>query len=83
MKKFNLNTVLFSTANQLYQELQILSEVLPVFDASSKLVDGRVILRDNFDKILSKYPEVLIFGEDTGTIGDVNQGLRRFTRKIW
>ena len=52
-----------------------ISEVLPVFDESSKLVDGRVILRDNFDKILSKHPEVIIFGEDTGTIGDVNQGL--------
>ena len=58
-----------------------ISEVLPVFDASSKLVDGRVILRDNFDKILSKYPEVLIFGEDTGTIGDVNQGLEGLQAK--
>ncbi|MCB9359864.1 MAG: transketolase [Flavobacteriales bacterium] len=37
--------------------------------------DGRVILRDNFDKILEKYPEVLIFGEDAGKIGGVNQGL--------
>jgi 2-oxoisovalerate dehydrogenase E1 component len=58
-----------------------ISEVLPVFDESSKLVDGRVILRDNFDKILSKYPEVLIFGEDTGTIGDVNQGLEGLQEK--
>ena len=55
--------------------------MLPVFDESSKLVDGRVILRDNFDKILSKYPEVLIFGEDTGTIGDVNQGLEGLQEK--
>src|SRR5690606_21115932 len=30
---------------------------------------------DNFDALLKKYPEVLIFGEDTGHIGDVNQGL--------
>jgi pyruvate/2-oxoglutarate/acetoin dehydrogenase E1 component/TPP-dependent pyruvate/acetoin dehydrogenase alpha subunit len=37
--------------------------------------DGRVILRDNFDKILEKHPEVLIFGEDAGKIGGVNQGL--------
>ena len=56
-------------------------EVLPVFDESSKLVDGRVILRDNFDKILSKHPEVIIFGEDTGTIGDVNQGLEGLQEK--
>jgi 2-oxoisovalerate dehydrogenase E1 component len=58
-----------------------ISEVLPVYDNTSKLVDGRVILRDNFDKILSKYPEVLIFGEDTGTIGDVNQGLEGLQEK--
>ena len=55
--------------------------MLPVYDNTSKLVDGRVILRDNFDKILSKYPEVLIFGEDTGTIGDVNQGLEGLQEK--
>ncbi len=58
-----------------------IAEVLPVFDDTSKLVDGRVVLRDNFDKILSKYPEVLIFGEDTGAIGDVNQGLEGLQEK--
>ncbi len=40
-----------------------------------KQMDGREILRDNFDAILSKYPEVMIFGEDSGKIGGVNQGL--------
>jgi 2-oxoisovalerate dehydrogenase E1 component len=40
-----------------------------------KQCDGREILRDNFNEILSKYPEVLIFGEDSGKIGGVNQGL--------
>jgi pyruvate/2-oxoglutarate/acetoin dehydrogenase E1 component/TPP-dependent pyruvate/acetoin dehydrogenase alpha subunit len=40
-----------------------------------KLVDGRELLRENFDYILNKYPEVLIFGEDSGKIGGVNQGL--------
>ena len=42
---------------------------------SDKFEDGRVVLRENFDKILSTYPEVLIFGEDSGKIGGVNQGL--------
>ncbi len=37
--------------------------------------DGRIILRDNFEVLFAKYPEVLIFGEDAGSIGDVNQGL--------
>ena len=58
-----------------------IQEVLPVFDETSKLVDGRLILRDNFDKILSKHSEVLIFGEDTGMIGDVNQGLEGLQEK--
>ncbi|MDX2174219.1 MAG: thiamine pyrophosphate-dependent enzyme [Bacteroidota bacterium] len=43
--------------------------------SDDKLMDGREILRDNFDAILSKYPEVMIFGEDSGKIGGVNQGL--------
>lgn len=42
---------------------------------SDKFEDGRVVLRENFDKILATYPEVLIFGEDSGKIGGVNQGL--------
>ena len=47
------------------------------------MVDGRVVIRDNFDKILAKYPEFLIFGEDSGNIGDVNQGLEGLQEKIW
>ena len=52
-------------------------EVLPVepnYESDNK-VDGREILRDNFDKLLSKNPELVIFGEDAGRIGGVNQGL--------
>lgn len=41
----------------------------------SSLVDGRVVLRDNFNALLEKHPKMLIFGEDSGKIGDVNQGL--------
>lgn len=37
--------------------------------------DGRVVLRENFDKLLASHPEILIFGEDSGKIGGVNQGL--------
>jgi len=47
----------------------------------SPLVDARIVLRDNFDAILSKYPEVVIFGEDSGRIGDVNQGLEKLQAK--
>ncbi|WP_179352019.1 alpha-ketoacid dehydrogenase subunit alpha/beta [Winogradskyella vidalii] len=57
------------------------SEVLPTYDTNSKEVDGRVVLRENFDAIFSNYPEALIFGEDAGYIGDVNQGLEGLQEK--
>ncbi|MDX5446859.1 MAG: transketolase [Bacteroidota bacterium] len=47
-----------------------------------KPVDARIVLRDNFDAILTKYPEALIFGEDSGKIGDVNQGLEGLQEKF-
>ncbi|MBW8361680.1 MAG: transketolase [Kaistella sp.] len=56
-------------------------EVLPVFSDASETVDGRVVVRNNFDKIFSKYPETLVFGEDAGNIGDVNQGLEGLQEK--
>lgn len=52
-----------------------ISEVKPTYNSDAEVVDGRVVLRDNFDTIFSNHPEALIFGEDSGTIGDVNQGL--------
>ena len=57
------------------------SEVALSYDDDAPEVDGRVVLRDNFDKLLEKYPEVLIFGEDSGKIGDVNQGLEGLQEK--
>ena len=56
-------------------------EIKPQFDSNCKNVDGRVILRDNFDALFDKYPEALVFGEDSGTIGDVNQGLEGLQEK--
>ena len=46
-----------------------------------QLVDGRIILRDNFDQILTKHKNVLIFGQDSGKIGGVNQGLEGLQKK--
>ena len=56
-------------------------EVLPVYSENSLEVDARVVLRENFDLLLSERPEVLIFGEDSGKIGDVNQGLEGLQAK--
>ena len=58
-----------------------INAVAPIFKDDSEQVDGRVILRDNFDKLFEKYPNTLIFGEDTGAIGDVNQGLEGMQEK--
>lgn len=55
--------------------------VAPRYGANNENVDGRVILRDNFDKLFEKYPNALVFGEDTGAIGDVNQGLEGLQEK--
>ncbi|PQJ69589.1 alpha-ketoacid dehydrogenase subunit alpha/beta [Polaribacter butkevichii] len=57
------------------------SEKSPIYAKNKTLVDARIIMRDNFDAILKKHPEVVIFGEDAGFIGDVNQGLEGLQEK--
>lgn len=49
-------------------------EIAPEYDGD-ELVDGRIILRENFRQIFLNRPEVLSFGEDTGKIGGVNQSM--------
>ena len=56
-------------------------EQKPVYHQKDNLVDARIIMRDNFDAILKKHNDVLIFGEDAGYIGDVNQGLEGLQEK--
>lgn len=57
-----------------YSPLNV-DEIKPEYDEKPKKVDGRLVLRDNFDKIFEKYPNTLVFGEDSGKLGDVNKGL--------
>lgn len=72
-------------SSHLYSELPgkatNIEQVKPIYDPQPEMVDGRIILRDNFDALFSAYPEALIFGEDSGTIGDVNQGLEGLQKK--
>jgi pyruvate/2-oxoglutarate/acetoin dehydrogenase E1 component/TPP-dependent pyruvate/acetoin dehydrogenase alpha subunit len=49
--------------------------ISPIYSNDSTMEDGRIILRENYRKILSKMPEVIVFGEDVGGIGGVNQTL--------
>jgi pyruvate/2-oxoglutarate/acetoin dehydrogenase E1 component/TPP-dependent pyruvate/acetoin dehydrogenase alpha subunit len=57
-------------------------EIKPEYPENAKIVDGRVVLRDNFKKLFEKYPETLVFGEDTGKLGDVNKGLENMQEKF-
>jgi pyruvate/2-oxoglutarate/acetoin dehydrogenase E1 component/TPP-dependent pyruvate/acetoin dehydrogenase alpha subunit len=63
------------------ENAKTIAAVAPTYDDKAEEVDGRVVLRDNFDAIFSKHPEALIFGEDAGEIGDVNQGLEGMQEK--
>ena len=69
---------LFSESDQTVDSVR---EVLPTYDEEAEEVDARLVIRDNFDAIFTKYPESLIFGEDAGNIGDVNQGLEGMQEK--
>ena len=59
-----------------------IEEIKPTYPETHKQVDARIIIRDNFDTLLSKHPNLFIFGEDSGKIGDVNQGLESLQDKF-
>ena len=69
---------LYSETNESAKNIK---EIKPSYDIDAEQVDGRIIIRDNFDAIFKNYPQTLIFGEDTGHIGDVNQGLEGLQAK--
>ncbi len=50
--------------------------VAPTYSEDAELVTGSTIISNNFHKIFSKYPNTVTFGEDTGFMGDVNQGTK-------
>ncbi len=58
-----------------------IGESAPIYD-SDEMVDGRIILRDNFEALFRKYPEILTFGEDVGKIGGVNQSMEGMQEKF-
>ena len=66
--------------NESFSKASNIKEIKPTYDDSKK-VDGRIILRNNFDKLLGQHENLLIFGEDSGKIGDVNQGLEGLQEK--
>ncbi|MFH0841110.1 MAG: thiamine pyrophosphate-dependent enzyme [Bacteroidota bacterium] len=68
--------------NETSSSVMNVEPVPPVWSESSPEVPGRQILRDNYDKLFSKYPLLVTFGEDTGGIGGVNQSLEGLQKKF-
>ncbi len=62
--------------NESKHSLVSLKYIGPVYSEKPVLTSGREILNKNFDYLFNKYPLLVTFGEDTGKIGDVNQGLK-------
>ena len=56
--------------------------VAPIYSENSPEVPGRQILRDNYEKLFTKNPLLVTFGEDTGKIGGVNQSLEGLQKKF-
>jgi len=68
-------------SSELYSKEIQFNQISPEYNKEPTLVDGRIILRDNFDVLLSTNDRLLIFGEDCGQIGGVNQGLEGLQSK--
>ena len=51
------------------------------YDGNSVDVNGSVIINKNFDVLFEKYPNLVTFGQDTGKLGDVNQGMKGMQAK--
>ena len=63
-----------------YSALKV-REVKPIYSSTSPMVAGREVLQKNYDYIFSHYPNAVIFGEDVGGIGGVNQSLEGMQTK--
>jgi len=70
---------------QLYREgndsaLQV-KAIAPTYEQDREEVNGAEVVNRNFDVLFEKYPNLVTFGEDTGKMGDVNQGTKGLQEK--
>ncbi|HBC79281.1 MAG TPA: transketolase [Bacteroidales bacterium] len=73
------NTFLY---NEMSTSVLKVKPIPPQYSENSPEIPGRQILRDNYDKLFSKYPLLVTFGEDSGKIGGVNQSLEGLQKKF-
>jgi 2-oxoisovalerate dehydrogenase E1 component len=76
--KDRYNSYLLPTNNKSALNIEPIS---PTYDGENP-VDGRLILRDNFDKQFEQNPLIFTFGEDVGKIGGVNQSMEGMQDKF-
>ena len=75
--KHQYNTHIFSDLNNFDSSYNI----RPVYTSDTISVPAHEVLNRNFDLLFEKYPLLLTFGEDTGRLGDVNQGMKGMQEK--
>jgi len=72
-------------SKQLYREGKDSAlKVKPIparYNTESIEINGSEILSRNFDVLFTKYPNLVTFGQDTGKLGDVNQGMKGMQEK--
>ena len=75
-KELKLNQERYNS--KLFTESVNSPSTIPVIPAQysedAKWIDGREILNACFDENIARDPRIIAFGEDVGSIGDVNQG---------
>ncbi|MGA0897307.1 MAG: alpha-ketoacid dehydrogenase subunit alpha/beta, partial [Flavobacteriaceae bacterium] len=80
------NSVFEKISSKLYnvskEDLIQFKSTPPIYRDEDIPVDGRIIIRDNFEALFEKYDNLLMFGEDVGKIGDVNQGMEGLQKKF-
>ena len=80
------NSLTSKISSKLYtiskEELLAFESTPPLYNDDNTPVDGRIIIRDNFDALFEKFDTLLMFGEDVGKIGDVNQGMEGLQKKF-
>jgi 2-oxoisovalerate dehydrogenase E1 component len=82
-RNYNLNYSHYSTHlyNESKRSAMQVEGVSPVYIRQSPLIPGHELIRDNFDILFSRNPLLITIGEDTGKLGDVNQGLEGLQEK--
>ncbi|MFD1551560.1 transketolase [Putridiphycobacter roseus] len=82
LKEINTDRYSSHLYSQSAESPLLVSRTAPEYPAEPEMIDGRLILRENFDVMFTNRPEVLTFGEDTGKIGGVNQSMEGMQEKF-